>query len=192
MEKKDIYEHLAKIYLDTPLKRQERVTGLSRKNQKFFRFSIVALMVSLVLLAVGVLIFFHKKAVPVSSEKLQVLVSEAVRMDFNFDPAKKSIYTVNLNKANLIKFHQLEFSVKKIDYKKSVSLRIEFSNTFNEKSEVYIKDILSRWQNYKIPFTDFKNISDWSEATRLSFIIEEWNSGERKGALYLDNVRLSE
>jgi len=62
--------------------------------------------------------------------------------------------------------------------------------TFKEKSEVYFKDIPHRWHEYRINLCEFKNVSDWSEMTNLLFTIEEWNVKEKRGVVFIDNVRL--
>lgn len=188
MEKKDIYEHLAKIYLDTPLKRSQRIRTPERINRK------VVIIVAVVAVAVlSTVIFslsaFLKKTKQVNSQTEQIILPEAVKLDFSLDPAKKAVYSIALNKANLIKFKTMEFSLKKSDFNASLALRVEFSNSYNERSEIYVKDILNKWKGYKIPFADFKSISDWSEITSLSFIVEEWNAADKKGAVYIDNVR---
>ena len=43
-----------------------------------------------------------------------------------------------------------------------ISLRVEFTNAFRERSEVYLRNIPHKWQTYKINLTDFKEIMDWS------------------------------
>ena len=83
----------------------------------------------------------------------------------------------------------MAFSAKKVNYEDSISLRVEFVSAFKEKSEIYFKNISHKWQEYKIDLAQFKNISDWSDMSDLAFIIEEWNAREKKGVVYVDNVR---
>jgi len=186
MDKKDIYEHLAKIYLDASQKKKKK----SKSYLKYKNIIFVALAVFIVSLAYLVSNYFLRNAKPANSEIALILTPDAVKINFHFDPAKKEIYSLNLNKLNASRYKTLGFSVKNVDYQDNVTLRIEFSNIFKEKSEVYIKDITHRWQNYLIALADFKNISDWSEMTNLSFIVEEWNVRGKKGIVYLDNIRL--
>ena len=69
-------------------------------------------------------------------------------------------------------------------------MRVEFNSKYKEKSEIYIKDVPHTWKDFKINLSEFKNISDWSAISDLSFIIEEWNTSGKKGIVYVDNVRL--
>ena len=195
MDKKDIYEHLAKIYLDASLKRKNK----NRKSPTLKNLVIISIA-AIFLLAVSLIVSLTKNKNiltaksqgnhPLNTELALVLQPDIVKLNFNFDPAKKESYTLFLNKLNAARFSTLGFSVKNVDYQDNVTLRVEFSNIFNEKSEVYIKDISHKWKDYKIPLSDFKYINDWSEMSNLSFVVEEWNVRGNKGIVYIDNVRL--
>ena len=185
MDKKEIYEHLAKIYLDASSKGKKEKKTYPELFKNLFLVSIIVVFgLSGVLLAS----FFKNKIF--NSEVALVLAPEAVKINFNFDPAKKEFYSLDLNNLNLNKYHALGFSIKKMNPKDSISLRVEFSNSFREKSEVYLKDLPNKWQDHTINFSEFKNINDWSKMRNLSFVVEEWNASEKKGVLYIDNVRL--
>jgi hypothetical protein len=183
MKKKDIYEHLANIYLDASAKKKRKVYKPSQIIQRI-------LLISIIILGFTLLFFtYANRNRNLDSDIALVLCFDPVKINFNFDPAKKEIYSINLNKMNLSKFKTLAFSLKKGDYRDGLSLRVEFTNTFQEKSELYIKHIPHKWQDYKINLSEFKNISMWSKMLNLSFIIEEWNTKEKRGVVYLDNVR---
>ena len=184
MDKKEIYEHLAKIYLDASTKKRKKIKEPARFKQLFF----VSLIVILGLSAILSRYFLENKRPDV--QVALVLQNDVSKINFNFDPAKKEIYTINFNKFNLGGFNALAFALKKSNYNDSVSVKVELINTFKEKSEIYLKDIPYRWQDYKISLSDFKGISDWSEITNLSFIVEEWNTKEKHGVVYIDNLRL--
>jgi len=182
MKKKDLYEHLANIYLDASSPKKKKTRPRPDITQSIFLVSI---------LVVGaVLISTHlSRNRGLNSDTALVLCFEPVKINFHFDPAKKEIYSVNLNKLDLSKFKTLAFAVKKTNYHDDISLRIEFTNTFKEKSEVYAERISHKWQDYKINFSEFKKINAWFEMSDLSFIVEEWNTREKRGLVYLDNVR---
>ncbi|MDD5079008.1 MAG: hypothetical protein PHH68_01620 [Candidatus Omnitrophica bacterium] len=185
MEKKDIYEHLAKIYLDN--------SAVKKKKQKSDTSNHRAFIIAAVVLVLGVLavVLFLSPRNKISIPEIAlVLTHETVKVNFTFDPAKKGVYYFDLNKANLASYKSLVFSIKKSNYSDNISLRVEFANIYKERSELYVKDISSKWQECVLKLPDFKNITDWTEMSRLSFIIEEWNSQDKKGAIYLDNVRL--
>jgi len=188
MVKKDIYEHLADIYLDASSKKQKKSKGYQRNFRPLFFISIAVIL----FLAVSLLISLKARGVFLKSEVALVVSPELVKINFHFDPARKETYSLDLKKLNLQRFTALAFCAKRAAFKdKNMALRVEFTNAFQEKSEVYIRDIPHRWQNYNINFSEFKNINDWSRMSGLAFIIEEWNVKEKHGVVYLDNVRFS-
>ncbi len=185
MDKKEIYEYLAKIYLDASLKKQEK----SKKYPKSVKNTII--IVSVILLAVGSSVFFSiLKKKPFDSEVSLVLLPDAARINYHFDPARKEIFSLDLNKLDLTRYNTLKFFVKKANYNNIIALRVEFINNYKEKSEIYFKDLPARWQEYTLNLSDFKGISDWSEMIGLAFAIEEWNAQEKRGVVYIDNVRV--
>lgn len=185
MDKKDIYEHLAKIYLDASSNKKKKLSARPRLFKNLFIISIVFIIA---LSAVSLKIF--RKNMASNSEIALVLLTSASKINFHFDPAKKEIFSLNMNRLNLTRYKALGFAVKKANYQDNISLRVEFTNAFKEKSEVYFKDIPHRWHDYRINLSEFKNVSDWSEMTNLLFTIEEWNVKEKKGVVFIDNVRL--
>lgn len=186
MDKKDIYEHLAEIYLDASSKGKRKK---KKARPSFFRNLFFGSAIFIFLLGIALYYNFQKNN-PFKSEISLVLLSDAAKMNFHFDPAKKETYAFNLNKLNLMRFKALGFSAKNASYPNPVSLRVEFTNTFKEKSEVYIKGIPKKWKDYKINLSQFKDLHDWSQILTLAFAIEEWNTKEKKGVVYIDNVRL--
>lgn len=185
MAKKDIYEHLANIYLDASSKKKKK----NKKYLKTFRPLFFINLAIVFFIAVFLVSLTKEKNRFLSSEVALILSPEAVKINFHFDPARKETYSLDLNKLDLRRFKRLGFSAKAANYNDNIRLRIEFTNIFKEKSELYIKEVPHKWQDYKINFSEFKNISHWSEMLSLSFIIEEWNTKEKRGVVYIDNVR---
>jgi hypothetical protein len=203
MNQKKIYDHLADIYLDTPssAKQTKKNLEIEKKEEpvnpvvieenpkgniykKLFLISIAAVCGLLILFAVN---RNHR----LSFESAMILAPEAVKIDFAFEPAQKSIYSIRLDKLDISKYKTLKFLAKTGDPKDEISLRIELSNSLNEKSEVYMSPLAGKRKDYTIDLADFKKISDWTTVTTLSFILEEWNSTQDKGIIYFDNVRLA-
>ncbi|MCX5700167.1 MAG: hypothetical protein NTZ63_01295 [Candidatus Omnitrophica bacterium] len=185
MDKKDIYEHLAKIYLDASSKKKKKNKAYPRLFKNLFIISIFLVVGLGSTLATSL---FKKNGL--SSEIALVLQNDASKINFNFNPAKKETFTINLNKLNVGRFKSLAFAVKNVHPSEKISLRVEFTNAFKEKSEIYVKDLSGKWQDYKINLSEFKTIRDWSELSSLTFSVEEWNATAKSGVLYIDNIRL--
>ncbi|MBP7216738.1 MAG: hypothetical protein KBA46_05570, partial [Candidatus Omnitrophica bacterium] len=130
MDKKDIYEHLASIYLDASAKRKTKHKKYSPVFKNLF-FASIAVIVLL-----GVFLFSgSRRNQPHHSEVALLLSQEPVKINFHFDPAKKEIFSLNLNKLNTQRFNELVFSLKKINSRDAIKLKVEFANLFKERSE---------------------------------------------------------
>jgi hypothetical protein len=185
MDKKEIYEHLAKIYLDASSKRKKK----DRKHPITFK-KILWAGIPIAFIAAGFVIGPLQNKTPHDSQIVMVLQPETVKINFNFNPAKKEIYTLNLNKLNLARFTALSFAARKTGYFNKVNLKIELTSRFKEKSALYVRNIPYKWQDYKINLSDFKGIAMLSSVSGISFIVEEWNSKDKDGVTYLDNISL--
>jgi len=187
MDKKEIYEHLANIYLDASSK-----TKRKKKNKKYSSLLQNGLLFGVaIIVTLSLAQFTHPKnnLLQKSTEVALFLQNEAVKMNFNFDPAKKEVFSLKLNNLDLTKYKNLKFTIRKTSFSDTINMRVEFSNSFREKSAVYFKDIPSRWQECSVKLSDFKDINNWSQIQSLSFIIEEWNTRGKKGVVYIDNVK---
>ncbi|MCU0665896.1 MAG: hypothetical protein MUF05_02220 [Candidatus Omnitrophica bacterium] len=182
MEKKDIYEHLAKIYLDASLKKNKKKKNYSFLKNIFF-FSIA------IILIVGVFFTFGSRKAKNNTQIALVLQEGSAKINFHFDPAEKETYTINLNRLNVTKYKSIAFALKKNEYTDTVNMKVEMSNSFKENSLVYLKDIPRKWQEYNVNLSEFKNISDWTEMSKLNFTVEAWNTKSKTGVVLVDNVR---
>ncbi len=188
MNKKEIYEHLANIYLDASSKSSKKKNKL-----RHYPKSILGLIIlgSISILALGSAVTYpyiinHNK----SAQIALFLYQDTAKINFNFDPAKKETFSLNLKQLNLSKYKALGFTVRKTNPKDIISLRVEFINRFNEKSEIYVKDISSKWAEQRLDFSRFAKIVDWQQMKTLAFCVEEWNAREKSGIVYLDNIRV--
>jgi len=185
MDKKDIYEHLAKIYLDASQQGKKKSKPVAKFKKPLIYSSAAVLCLAVITLSVVVL-----QRRPINSETTLVIASDPLKINFNFDPAKKEIVDINLNKLNMSRFKTLKFFTRKMNYNDKINLRVEMTNAYKEKSEKYFNDIGHKWEGYAVNLSEFSKISDWTEMSRLSFIIEQWNSKDKNGVVYIDNVSL--
>jgi hypothetical protein len=92
MNKKDIYEHLANIYLDASLKKK-------KKSHKYSKFKTSVLLGLPVIFLFFLLLFFTPlknkpffagltKNKPINSELALLISADTAKINFNFDPAK--------------------------------------------------------------------------------------------------------
>jgi hypothetical protein len=183
MDKKDIYEHLANIYLDASKKRKIK----TKEPRRFRNLFLVSIFIIAVLTFFIIANSLNKKSL--NNEVALIIQPDAVRINYNFNSMKKEAYTVDLNNLNLARFKEIGFSLRKTDPNDVVYLRVELVSAFNEISEVYLKDIRYHWKKFRISLSDFKRLSEWSAMKKLSFIVEEWNTKNKHGVVYIDDVK---
>lgn len=194
MKKKDIYEHLAKIYLEAASTKNNKGTPKNKLNNFFLIGAIILIVGS----AAALFLLRNKNLsryakLNVTSERALVMQSNIVKINFNFNPATKEVYAMNLNKLDMRGFRALGFSVRKSDFDDKIILKIDFANAGRQHSDYYLTNLKSyKWQDYKIDLSDFRNITDWSQMSNLSFVVEEWNTPKKNGVVYIDNIRFVE
>jgi len=188
MNKKEIYEHLANIYLDASSKSSKKKHKLRSYPNLIQGLVILGLVTALGL--GSAITYFHINNRNSNGQTALFLYPDTAKINFNFDPAKRETFSLNLKQLNLTKYKSLGFSVRKTNPKDIISLRVEFINRFNEKSEVYVKDISGKWMEQRLDFSRFAKINDWSQMKALAFSIEEWNTREKSGLVYLDNIKV--
>lgn len=186
MDKKDIYEHLANIYLDASSSKKKR------KNKRGHKFKNLLFANLAITLSLGLFLFanIYKNKPFISSEIAYPLYPNLIRINLNFDHFKKELHSVRLNNQNLNGYKTLSFSLKKYNYKDNIFLKIEFSNASNDKSRVYLKNIPHKWKEYKIALSDFKDLSDWTKMSKLSFSVEERGTKKIRDFVCIDNIRV--
>lgn len=187
--KKDIYEHLAKIYLDSSKQQKKR----KKKHPIFLNANFLYLGIITLVLITSMFIFtrvnLRSKYSTFKQQTALVLQPDVVKINYDFNAAKKEIYSVFLNNLNLSDYKTLAFSLKKFNPADKVSLRIELVNSFQESSEIYLKDIPQGWEEFKIALADFEKITDWNRCKELKFIAEEWNTKEKNNVIYIEEIR---
>jgi len=188
MDKKEIYEHLANIYLDASSKSSKKKRKLKSYPKSIRNLILVGL---LIVLGLGSSIAYSTLSSHNRDAQIALfLFQDTTKLNFNFDPAKKETFSLNLKQLNLSKYRTLSFTARKVNPKDTIALKIEFINRFNEKAEVYVKDISGKWTNHEINLNRFAKISDWAQMKLLSFSVEEWNAKEKSGILYIDNIKV--
>ncbi len=189
MDKKEIYEHLANIYLDASSKSSKRKRK-SKSSPKPIRKIILVGLLLVLGLGSGVA-YSHLNYRNQNAQISLFLFQDTAKLNFNFDPAKKETFSLELKQLNLSKYKTLCFAARKVNPKDTIALKIEFINRFNEKAEVYVKDIPAKWTNHQVDLTRFAKINNWEQMKILSFSVEEWNAKEKSGIVYIDNIKVT-
>ncbi|MBM3251781.1 MAG: hypothetical protein FJZ11_03260 [Candidatus Omnitrophica bacterium] len=188
MTREEIYEHLAKVYL-----------GKKKNKKKNYNLTKIILFINLILLILLPAIFFiktNKAVIAIKQEKQEESVSLALnyyplRLVYNFKENSPQVrnFSLYLPSINLENSDSLKFSIRGYRNGFPRIIKIALENRKKEKSVYYLDDINTKWQNITIDLSEFKEISDWTNITKLSFIIEAWNTDNNKCSVLIDDVR---
>jgi hypothetical protein len=187
MTREEIYEHLARVYL-----------GKRKNNKKNNNLAKIFLLVNL--LAVLLLPSFY--IIKNSKNQLKIRQSPQkqsfalalnyypLRLVYNFQDNSPQIENLSLYfpDLNVENYESLVFSIRGAKNSSPRILKIYLENKKREKSTYYFDGITTKWQKIIIPLSEFNQITDWSNISRLSFIIEAWNTDDEKGSVIIDDV----
>lgn len=187
MTREEIYEHLANVYLG---KRENH-----KKNHKLIKILLLVNLIAVMLLPSFYLIK-NKEIILANGQKGQeqsfalALNYYPLRLVYNFKENSPQVenFSLYFPELNVESYQALVFSIRGIKNSSPRKLKICLENKKKEQSAYYLDDIRTRWQKKTIPLSIFKQITDWSNITKLSFIIEAWNTDEEKGSILIDDV----
>lgn len=192
MEKKEVYDYLAKVYLD---KQPQEVAGPS-ENKRPSSFRKYAFFLILPIIALPCLYLFLSHSLRQHTPRgwsIQLGVGNElikIRYDFTASDLKKAGYSIALADLNARGFKELEFKARQRKDFAAAHLRVELENSFRENAARYVK-VESKWKGYKIKLSDFKEITSWDELKKISFIIEDWNVADKDDCVYIDEIRFT-
>ena len=110
MDKKEIYEHLANIYLDASLKSTRKKRKLKSYSKPIRNLIIGACVV---ILALGSKIAYSNfNNYSKSAQIALFLYQDTAKLNFNFDPAKKETFSLDLKQLSLAKYKSLAFALR--------------------------------------------------------------------------------
>ena len=187
MTKEEIYEHLAKVYI-----------GKKKKKKKKDNLLIKSLFFISLLFCISVFFFIvtgsnfsPKIGIQGKGELLSVMLGNyPLRLAYNFNKDNPQIqnFSMPLPNLDLRDFDSLIFSIRGFEGKIPRLLKIVLENKKKETSRFYFDNISSRWKKTVVPLSEFKEITDWSNIMKVSFVFEAWNIDSEKGKVLIDGV----
>ena len=190
MTKDEIYEHLAKVYLG----KKEKIR---KKKRRYFHPKLfVNITVALVVLACvfyGLTAFLSKINGPSKRSVIFALNNSPIRVTYNLNIPYPQVhdFSIFVPKIDISKYDHLTFSMRGTDEGYPGIVKILVKNRKNETSFYFVKDVDKKWKKFSIPLGDFKEITDWTDVTGVSFVFESWNVAKKKGVVLIDDVCFS-
>ncbi len=190
MTRDEIYDHLAQVYLG----KRDRVE--EKKKRQLNAWLVINIVITVVILAsafYGLTAFLTHRAEYFKNSVLFALNNGPIRVAYNLNspfPQVKN-FSLTIPKMNVSKYDKLSFSIRGLEEGFPGVVKVILKNQKNETSSFYIKDVRLKWQELNIPFDEFTQITDWTDLTEVSFVLEAWNAEKKKGVILIDNICFS-
>lgn len=190
MTRDEIYDHLAQVYLG----KRDRVE--EKKKQQFNAWLVINIVITLIILAstfYGLTAFLTGRGEYLKNSVLFSLNNGSIRISYDLNNPYPPVKTFSLKipKMNVSKYETLSFSIRGLEEGFPGVVKVVLKNQKNETASFYVKDVRLKWQELNIPFDEFTEISDWTNLTEVSFVLEAWNAEKKKGIILIDHLCFS-
>jgi len=190
MRREEIYDHLAQVYLG------KRTTTNVKIKQQFNAWLVINIFITVLIFSgafYGLTAFLTHQNSSLRSSIIYELYNGPVRIEYDlrdpFSPVKT--FALNLPSMNADRYGSIHFSVRGKEEGVPGVIRVVMKNKRNEEASYYVQGVGFDWQEFDIPLAEFKQITDWSSLTGVSFVLESWNIENKKGLVLIDNLRFS-
>ena len=193
MEKSEVYDYLAKIYLDkqpaVPLAR-----GGNHNPGLWKKYLLILVIPAIAIPALYLLSRPLRFSLTKTRSIYIATANEPIKIKFNFTDSqiKKQGEEIALSDLDVSNFKYLQLRVRRQKKYGSLSLRAEVENGLKENASYYLTGLSNKWQDYNIAIGEFKEITRWDNLRRVSFIVEEWNAENKEDCVYIDEIKFTQ
>ena len=184
----EIYEHLAKVYLGKQKK-------TSQRKKKQFESPLVRRTAALLVIVgciFGLSAFLMKRNGFAANSVLYSLNERPLRISYDLNEPFPQIYSfaIPVPRINISKYSSVSFAIRAVKGSPG-AVKVVIKNKKKEASFYFLRQIHDRWNKVTIPLSEFKEISDWSNVTDVTFVFEAWNLEKPKGTVLIDDLCFS-
>ncbi|MBF0385087.1 MAG: hypothetical protein HQL27_04365 [Candidatus Omnitrophica bacterium] len=191
MNREEIYDHLAQVYLG---KRKKVEVKRKHKHNAWLFINIITALIIFSSAFYGLSAFLEQRRSTLKKNVILSLHNGPVNLAYDFRnyilPAK--VFSLNIQGVDAWKYKNIEFSVRALEDGTPGTIRVEFINALNEASSYYVQGIDEKWTKVKVPLDKFKQITDWGNIKEIGFIVETWNARDPAGTVLIDDILFSE
>jgi len=190
MDKEEIYEHLAQVYLGK--KSQDKP-----QSKKHFRFPQQARIILMFL--AGCVVFYSLTAFlsrrhDFKASIIFALNNSPIRVKYDLNdpfPQVKDFSITIPPTADIAKYKSLNFSMRGLEEGYPDIVKIVLKNKKDEFAFKYIDGVNLKWKHHSIALQDFSGITDWSTLSEVAFVLEAWNVKKKKGIILIEDICFS-
>ncbi|MBF0532973.1 MAG: hypothetical protein HQL23_07765 [Candidatus Omnitrophica bacterium] len=187
MNREEIYDHLAQVYLG---KRKEVD---EKKRPDVNAWLILNICVTLIIFSsvfYGLTAFLTQRGLSLRNHVVYALYRGPARLDYNFEenflPVKS--FDLNLSRMDASPYRNLSFAIRNRETGTPGVVKVVIRNQRNEIASYYLRDVRHGWREYSVPLAEFSQIADWSCLTDVSFVVESWNVTDHRGEILIEDI----
>ncbi len=189
MNREEIYDHLAQVYLG----KRARIEEKKPKPRPGAWFVINVVITAFILTSVvyGLTAFLTQRKDVFRSRVIYALNNSPIRLTYAVGGAYPQVknLTIAVPETDVSQYRRLNLSVSSIGGNPGI-LKVVLTNARAEQAAYHLKGVHGRWQDYSIAF-DEMDLTDWHSVQDISFVIEAWNTQDPAGAVLIDNITFS-
>lgn len=190
MTRDEIYDHLAQVYLGKRNQKEERKHKASQARRTVGKFLAAVFIVFGVL---GLTAFLYARHNQSGNNVIFALSNSPVRITYNlFEPYPQiKRFSIALPEINAAKYENLQFSIRGTEDGYPGIVKVVVTNTRNETSVYFVRDVGLKWQRVNVSLDEFETITDWTNITDVSFVLEAWNIERKRGVVLIEDLSFS-
>ena len=190
MKHDEIYDHLAQVYLG---KRTQRDT---KKEKQFNAWLVINIFITVIIFTsafYGLTAFLTHSNTNIQSRIYYSLHKGIMRIEYDLTDSTTPIKTFALGVPDVdaSRYGRIQFSIRGKEDGTPGVVRVIVKNQTNEEASYYVQGVGFQWQEFSIPLEEFKQITDWTNLTNISFVLESWNVDSKKGLVLIEDLRFS-
>ena len=191
MQRDEIYDHLAQVYLGKRSKKAEE------KNKKeLSAWLLINIFITLIIFTsafYGLTAFLTQKSSFLKKNIIFSLHNGPVTLAYNFRQSFTPVKELSLSIPPIdpSKYHHLHFSVRAKEEGSPGVVKVVLRNRKEEIAFYYVEGITLDWQDVDIPLEKFQYITDWTSLKDISFVLESWNVNKPQGLILIDEICFS-
>ena len=190
MKRDEIYDHLAQVYLGKRTK-----TNIKKKRQ-FNAWLVINIFITAIIFTsafYGLTAFLTQHNSSLQSRIIFSLHNGIMRIEYDLTDSFSSVQTfaVNVPSIDASRYGKIQFSIRGKEDGIPGVVKVVIKNRLNEEASYYVQGVGFHWQEFSISLDEFKQITNWSNLTDISFVLESWNIDDQKGLVLIDNLCFS-
>lgn len=195
MNRDDIYDHLAQVYIGKRKSQQQEEKKKTRKRE-FGAWLLINIIITIMIFSsavYGLTAFLTRQGSSLRSNVIFDLYHGPVKLEYNFleAVAPTKSFSLTLPPLDAAQYAKIHFRMRCKDEGSPGLVKVVLRNKLNEEASYYLGDVGHEWREFSIDLAAFEDITDWTQLKDLTFVLESWNVDDKKGVILIEDIYFS-